>query len=195
MKYEITAKELLFDGVILHQIKALRDIPARSVTAGSLGGYIEKESNLSQEGDCWVYPSARVLEDATVLEDSSVRNTSVLRGTAVIKGNSALRGRSLMIIDELDDNMILMHEVITKNIKKESPRNGVHWGTWCTDTELHCDCISHPFEVWDKADDDFIKDMHKDAIGWWKSQKGRLMKDIKSNRKFGNSKEDKKKDK
>lgn len=42
----------------LYQIEALKDFS--DVKSGDLGGWIEKESNLSQEGNCWVSGNAMV---------------------------------------------------------------------------------------------------------------------------------------
>ena len=42
-----------FDGRKLYRIKALKDF--NNVKEGELGGYIESEQNLSQEGNAWVY--------------------------------------------------------------------------------------------------------------------------------------------
>ena len=51
-KYELTNDSIEYDGVTLYRIKALRDF--NNVKAGDLGGYIEKEENLSHERDCCV---------------------------------------------------------------------------------------------------------------------------------------------
>lgn len=48
-KYELTEDTLEIDGHILHRIKALKDFG--DVKKGDLGGFVEKESNLAQEGD------------------------------------------------------------------------------------------------------------------------------------------------
>ena len=58
-KYEITDIQHP-DNANLHRIKALVDIPRWGVKAGDLGGYIQSESNLSQDGDCWVAGNGRV---------------------------------------------------------------------------------------------------------------------------------------
>ena len=50
-KYELTDETKNFCGITLHRIRALRDIPSVNVKSGDLGGWIEKESNLSQDGD------------------------------------------------------------------------------------------------------------------------------------------------
>ena len=52
MKYEMIPENNMF------RIKALKNF--NNVKEGDLGGLIEKEINLSQEGDCWVYKDARV---------------------------------------------------------------------------------------------------------------------------------------
>ena len=54
-KYELTKEtKTLMDGTVLHRIRALLDIPMHGVKAGDLGGWIEKENNLSQCGNAWV---------------------------------------------------------------------------------------------------------------------------------------------
>ncbi len=51
-KYELTAEcKTLDNGTKLFRIKALRDFS--NVKAGDLGGWVEKEGNLSQEGNAW----------------------------------------------------------------------------------------------------------------------------------------------
>ena len=60
--------ELLLDdtitvfGIKLFRIKAL--ISFGNVEEGELGGYVEKESNLSHDFNAWVYGNARVYGDA-----------------------------------------------------------------------------------------------------------------------------------
>ena len=41
----------------LHRIRALRDV-REDVRAGDLGGFVQSEENLSQEGSCWIYDNA-----------------------------------------------------------------------------------------------------------------------------------------
>ena len=53
------------DGKPLFQIKAKADI-AFKVKKGELGGYIEKEENLSSEGNAWVSGDAQVYGNARV---------------------------------------------------------------------------------------------------------------------------------
>lgn len=59
-KYELTDEKIETFGTTLCRIRALRDISAFAVKAGDLGGFIEKEENLSHDGDAEVYGNARV---------------------------------------------------------------------------------------------------------------------------------------
>ena len=45
-------------GLTLYRIRALRSFG--NVRAGDVGGYVQSEANLSQEGDCWIYGDSRV---------------------------------------------------------------------------------------------------------------------------------------
>ena len=67
-KYELTTNTKMRFGRKLFQIKAL--VSFGDVTAGDLGGYIEKEENLSHDGDAWVYGNARVYGDALIYSDA-----------------------------------------------------------------------------------------------------------------------------
>lgn len=61
-KYRLTAETMRFDGVMLHRIKALKDFG--NVEAGELGGWVESEKNLSQEGNCWIAINAKAYANA-----------------------------------------------------------------------------------------------------------------------------------
>ena len=49
----------------LHRIRALWDV-REDVHAGDLGGFVQSEENLSQEGQSWIAGNAVVAEDAYV---------------------------------------------------------------------------------------------------------------------------------
>ena len=58
-KYELTEETIeTNEGITLYRIKALKDF--NYVYKGDLGGFIESEENLSQEGNCWVYDDSIV---------------------------------------------------------------------------------------------------------------------------------------
>lgn len=61
-KYILTEETKEVRGVTLHRIKTLRDFDG--INAGTLGGWIEREENLSHEGDAFVWDNAEVWGDA-----------------------------------------------------------------------------------------------------------------------------------
>ena len=61
-KFELTTDTKMFLGRKLFRIKAL--ISFGNVRAGDMGGYIEKEENLSQSGNAWVSGDAKVFGNA-----------------------------------------------------------------------------------------------------------------------------------
>jgi hypothetical protein len=73
-KYEFTGEtkeiRLLFRTATLHRIRAT--VAFGIVEVGDLGGWIEKEENLSHEGKAWVCGDAKVCGNAEVCGDAEV---------------------------------------------------------------------------------------------------------------------------
>ena len=69
-KYEFTGETKVWLGRTLHRIRAL--VAFGDVEVGDLGGWIEKEENLAQEGNAWVYGEARVCDNARVFGEARV---------------------------------------------------------------------------------------------------------------------------
>lgn len=89
-KFDIIAgTEQEYGGYTISRIKALRDFA--DVTAGDFGGYVQFEENLSQTGDCWVYPGAIVIDEAKVLGDAKVKGASIIMGNATICGRAVVK--------------------------------------------------------------------------------------------------------
>ena len=64
-KFELLLDDTItFLGVKLFRIKAL--ISFGNVEEGDLGGYVEKEDNLSASGNAWVFSNAKVSGNAEV---------------------------------------------------------------------------------------------------------------------------------
>ena len=94
-KYELTKeKETLADGTVLHRIRALRDIPRFCVKAGELGGFVEGENNLSQDGDAWVYGNACVYGDAEVYGNAWVYGNARVFENAKVYGKAWVYGNA-----------------------------------------------------------------------------------------------------
>ena len=100
-KYEFTGETKKQYDYTLHRIRRLSD--------GKLGGWIESEENLSQEGGCWVdgeakvyneakvYGNAQVYDNATITERSEVYEDAKVYGDAWISrakifGNAKVYG-------------------------------------------------------------------------------------------------------
>lgn len=94
MKYEFTGEEKSFFGITLKRIRAIRDIEKYRVKAGDVGGWIEKEENLSQSGDAWVYGDAQVFGDAWVYGDAWVCGNARVYGNARVCGNARVFGNA-----------------------------------------------------------------------------------------------------
>lgn len=75
----------------LHRIKALCDI-GQFVKAGELGGYVEKEENLSfvPEDSAWIYDNAICCDDALVEKGASLQNQAVACDRAMLTSGAEL---------------------------------------------------------------------------------------------------------
>ena len=89
-KFELTTDTKMRFGKKLFRIKAL--ISFGNVRAGDVGGYIEKEENLSQSGNAWVYGNAEVSGDAEVYGDAKVYGNAKVYGDAWVSGNAEVSG-------------------------------------------------------------------------------------------------------
>ena len=90
-KYELQPTDLTTpNGKPLFQVVALRDFG--SVLKGDKGGYVESETNLSHDGDCWVSGNARVFGDARVSSNARVFGNARVAGDAWVSGNAQVSG-------------------------------------------------------------------------------------------------------
>ena len=85
-KFELTGNTKIWRGRTLYQIKAL--ISFGIVSAGELGGHVEKETNVSEDGDAWVSGNAQVYGDARVSGDARVYGDAWVYGDAQVSGNA-----------------------------------------------------------------------------------------------------------
>ena len=85
-KFKLTSEFIVdISGVKLFRIKAL--IEFGNVKAGDLGGYIEKEENLSHMGDAWVSDDARISGNAQVFGNALVFGDAQVFGDARVSGD------------------------------------------------------------------------------------------------------------
>ena len=85
-KYELIVSGIKHGGRTLYSVRALKDFA--DVYAGEIGGLVESEDNLSQEGDCWIYAGmvwgeARIYDDAKV-HDCQISDNAQVYGDALV---------------------------------------------------------------------------------------------------------------
>ena len=110
-RYEFTGETKQFLGRTLHQIRALVEIAAFGVAVGDVGGWIEKEENLSRvhgnawvhgnahvSGDAWVHGNARVSGDAWVHDNAWVHGNARVSGDAQVHGNARVSGVNITAV-------------------------------------------------------------------------------------------------
>lgn len=85
-KYILTDETKEVDDHILHRIKAIKNFS--NVHEDDLGGFVESENNLSQEGNCWVYDDAIVFDKAKICDCARVSNKAKIHGDVVVSGNA-----------------------------------------------------------------------------------------------------------
>ena len=84
-KYKLTNETIKVDDKTLYRIEALKDFS--DMCKGDKGGFVESESNLSQDGDCWVYGNAKVYGDAKVCGNALVYGDAKVCGDAKINSD------------------------------------------------------------------------------------------------------------
>lgn len=89
-KFEFTGEtktiSLFFRTATLHRIRAVAEFGL--VKIGDLGGWIEKEENLSHEGNAWVWGNAKVFGDAKVCDNAEVWGNANVLGNAKVFSTS-----------------------------------------------------------------------------------------------------------
>lgn len=140
LKYRMTdtTKKVLNRGTF-YQIEALTDIPDKEVRKGDRGGWIQKQDNLSQLGNCWIDTKSYVGDNARVEGDSTIINSEIfdnsrVTGVSVIKGGR-LTDRSTVYGNAIvTDSFLSGHSIVrTGETVKESRLKNVQ----CNYGEVH----------------------------------------------------------
>ena len=85
-KYEFIGETMKWDIHILHRIRRLSD--------NKVGGWIESEENLSQDGSCWVDDNAKVYGGAKVSGNAQVYDTARVCSNARVYNNAKVYGKA-----------------------------------------------------------------------------------------------------
>lgn len=100
-KYEILLDDKIeWDGGYLYRIKALVNIDIHvlgisitgkhKVQRGEIGGYVQSENNLSQEGDCWIFDNAKVYDNACIKDNAQIFGNARIYGDAIVYENAKI---------------------------------------------------------------------------------------------------------
>ena len=94
-KFELLENEKeIWNGKILFRIRALTSFG--DVKAGDLGGYIEKEDNLSTVGKAWVTDEAWVSDQACVDGHARVAGQACVGGEVWVSGHARVAGEAIV---------------------------------------------------------------------------------------------------
>lgn len=145
MKYELTKETRKWCGVKLSRIRAIGDFG--DVKKGDLGGWIQRENNLSQSHEsAWVFDDAKIYGDARVYDNARVY------GDAQVFDNAWMCGVAL--VSKPPINIIGLMRQIT-----------------ITDCHIQIGCELHKISAWEKFKDSRINAMSDDALVFWKANK------------------------
>lgn len=113
-KYEILKDQsITLNDHTLYRIKLLKQIS--NMSPGALGGFIESEDNLSQEGDCWVAGNAAVYDNSKVMENAWVEGRAKISGHSIIRENCLIAGSPIIISSKIKGNSTVGEEAVIKN--------------------------------------------------------------------------------
>ena len=87
-KYEFTGETRDYCGITLKRIKRISD--------GEIGGWIEKEENLSHEGDCWISGDAKVFGNAQIFDNAKVSGKVEICGESNVYENAGIYDDALI---------------------------------------------------------------------------------------------------
>lgn len=89
-KYKLAEETRTIGKHVLHRIKALKSFD--NVKKGELGGFVEKEDNLSHKGNCWVFNNAQVFENAQVYGNARLLENAQVYGNADVSDEVQVYG-------------------------------------------------------------------------------------------------------
>ena len=168
-KYELIEETKQAGARTLYRIKALKDFG--TVEKGDLGGFVESEKNLSQEGACWVFDNARVYGNARVFDNAQVYDNARVFDNAQVYDNARVYGNARVKKGEVTKRPI--------NIV------GLYYNVTIYNDLIQIGCELHSVSEWENFTDRRILEMDgKKALEFWKVWKDTV---IGTSRNWGKS--------
>jgi hypothetical protein len=92
-KYELLPdRQIIVAGTTLYRIRALKDFS--NVKAGTLGGFVRSEDNLSHEGTCWIADEAQAYDEAVVSHDAQIYGRGRVYGHGRVSDRGQVGGNA-----------------------------------------------------------------------------------------------------
>ncbi len=176
-KYEILENEFrtLDDGTKIFRIRAICSFG--NVDKGEKGGFVQRERNLSQNGNAWVYGNARVSGNAEVSGNARVYGNAWVSGDAEVSGDALVYDNAWVSVNasvygdawvsgdaRVYGNARVSDRVINLIFKEYS----------CTLVKeyIAIGCQNHTYERWKNFNDYEIAKMDgPDGLQWWHKYK------------------------
>ena len=177
-KYDLIREKSLF------RIVALKDFS--NVKKGDLGGLIEKEGNLDQQGNCWVYGNARIIGDAFVCDNARVYGNAFVGDNARVYGNAFVYDNARIIGNafvcanaRIYDNARIIGDAFVGDNARVSGNakvskevivlgNAFHYYITITDNYIQIDCKQYLKSEWLQfTDEEILKMDGKKALKFW----------------------------
>ena len=108
-KFRLTNEKMIYNGHTLYRIQAMKDITLertvgampKVIKAGTLGGWVENESNLCTLDSSWIADEAKVYGDAGVIDGALIAGNAEVYGwaeidRACVSGNAKVYGNAVV---------------------------------------------------------------------------------------------------
>ncbi|MCL0268126.1 hypothetical protein M2T75_32835, partial [Klebsiella pneumoniae] len=83
------------------------------VKAGSEGGWVDEESALSQQGECWIYDANSVVfAGARILDDARLNGPCVVSHGAIISGRASIHASQVSHHAQAGDNVTISQSLV-----------------------------------------------------------------------------------
>ncbi|WP_353117146.1 hypothetical protein [Myroides odoratus] len=101
-KYKITEESMTHNGCVLWRIE--------HTATQEKGGWIQEESNLSQDGGAWISENAKVYGEACVSDDACVSGNAEIFGRAQIRETGQIYGEAKVYEDAIVEGIALVYD-------------------------------------------------------------------------------------
>ena len=147
-KYKLTEETINVGDKTLHRIEALRDFS--DVEKGEKGGFVEKEENLSQNGNCWVYDNAMVYGNARVYDNAKVCDYAEVYDKAWVYGNAEVFNNAQVYCNALviDKARVYSNAKVCDNAIVRGKANVYSHAEVCGNAEIATDSDYIVFKNW-----------------------------------------------